>query len=266
MAADAWWQPALARRRRALGYTQLMTTPATLLALDTSTEWMSLGLQHGGQRWLSQTEGGAQASQHLIGQLADLLRQAGLWWADLDAIVFGQGPGAFTGLRTACSVAQGLAYGANKPVVPVVSLLAVAEDARSGRDAFDAWAAMDARMGEIYAAHYTYALGQWKVIAAPALYTPASLVQRLGNSPPQAVCGNALTAFAEALPCGGAEQFAHAMPRASALLNLGQDAWRRGLAVPAAQALPLYVRDRVALTTAEREAARSDQKAAGIAA
>lgn len=243
-----------------------MTTPATLLALDTSTERLSLALQHGGQRWLSESEGGAMASQHLIGELATLMREAELAWADLDAIVFGQGPGAFTGLRTACSVAQGLAYGSNKPVLPVGSLMAVAEDARGARAAFDCWVAMDARMGEIYAAHYVFAQGHWLAMACPALHTPDSLSERWRTAAPRAIAGNALLAYGEALPSVNAEQFAQAMPRAGALLNVGQDLWHRGLAVPAAQALPLYVRDRVALTTAERSAALTHQKVPGLAA
>ena len=100
------------------------------LAFDTSTDVLSLGLSARGQTTLRTLAGGAQASAQLIPQVLDLLAQASLGLADLQAIVFGRGPGSFTGLRTACAVAQGLAFGANVPVLPIDTLLAVAEDAR----------------------------------------------------------------------------------------------------------------------------------------
>ena len=105
-----------------------------LLAFDTSTDALSIAVsrQDGGpgKVWHSSGPGGAQASSSLIGSVMDLLGQADLRLAELDAICFGSGPGSFTGLRTACSVAQGLAFGANVPVLPVPSLLALAQAAR----------------------------------------------------------------------------------------------------------------------------------------
>ena len=100
------------------------------LAFDTSTDVLSLGLSVHGQTTLRTLAGGAQASAQLIPQALELLAQAGIALSDLQAIVFGRGPGSFTGLRTACAVAQGLAFGANIPVLPVDTLLAVAEAAR----------------------------------------------------------------------------------------------------------------------------------------
>src|SRR5581483_5411926 len=97
--------------------------PPILLAFDTSTEVMTLALSQGEAVAAREAGGGAQASMHLIGELLHLVRDAGLTLAQLDAIAFGRGPGAFTGLRTACSVAQGLALGANKPVLALDSLL-----------------------------------------------------------------------------------------------------------------------------------------------
>src|SRR5687768_15735482 len=103
---------------------------ARLLAFDTSTESMSIALQMPQGVLLRESVGGAQASARLIPDILALLAEAGCTLGQLDAIAFGRGPGAFTGLRTACSVAQGLAFGAAKPVVPVDSLMLVAEDAR----------------------------------------------------------------------------------------------------------------------------------------
>ena len=106
------------------------SVPPTLLALDTATETLHLALLAKGATHVEQHAGGAQASASLIPAAQALLAAAGLSWSDLDAIAFGRGPGAFTGLRTAAAVAQGLAFGARKPVIAIDTLLAVAEDAR----------------------------------------------------------------------------------------------------------------------------------------
>jgi tRNA threonylcarbamoyladenosine biosynthesis protein TsaB len=182
--------------------------------------------------------------------------------AELDAIAFGRGPGAFTGLRTACSVAQGLALGARKPVLPIDTLLAVAEDARAGRDALRVWVAMDARMDEIYAAQYEFdAADGWRTLDAPMLTTPDALHERWAAQPPEMVAGNALAAFGARLVTGTAELAPDAMPRAAAMLPLAQAMWARGEAVAPAQALPLYLRDKVAQTTEERDAVRAAKEA-----
>ncbi len=122
-----------------------------LLAFDTATDHMSIALQARGQVWVHEGAGGAQASATLIPAILALLAQAQLRLQDLSAIAFGRGPGAFTGLRTACSVAQGLAFGAGLPVLPIDSLCAVAEDARfcnmDSAAPQETWVAMDARMG-----------------------------------------------------------------------------------------------------------------------
>src|SRR3989441_9854458 len=141
--------------------------PPVLLAFDTSTEVMSVALLRAGSLSVREGEGGAQASMRLIPEALRLLSDAGCALRDVDAIAFGRGPGAFTGLRTACSVAQGLAFGAGKPVLPVDSLLAVAEDARSSVAPHSVWVAMDARMNEIYAAHYGFDGERWDTVTAP---------------------------------------------------------------------------------------------------
>jgi tRNA threonylcarbamoyladenosine biosynthesis protein TsaB len=186
----------------------------------------------------------------MLPEIQALLAGAGVPLRDLDAIAFGQGPGAFTGLRTACAVAQGLAFGLDKPVLAVDSLMLVAEDARAQGAGDDIWVAMDARIGEIYAAHYRWADGAWTVAEAPALYRPEALAAHWGR--PAAVAGTALTEYAEAL--GDLPRaWPQAGSRAAALGALALAAWQRGETRDAAEALPVYVRDKVALTTAERE-------------
>jgi tRNA threonylcarbamoyladenosine biosynthesis protein TsaB len=221
-----------------------------LLALDSATDAMALALVTPGQVAVSEATGGAQASARMLPEVRALLARCGVALHDLDAIAFGQGPGAFTGLRTACAVAQGLAFGLAKPVIPVDSLMLVAEDARAQGAGDDVWVAMDARIGEIYAAHYRWTEGRWAVAEAPALYAPQALADHWGE--PAAVAGTGLTEYASALgPLP--RTWPHARSRAQALGALALAGWTRGDTRDAAEALPVYVRDKVALTTAERE-------------
>jgi len=228
-----------------------------VLAFDTAGERMTVALASGDRRWSQSGAGGSQASAALLPAILGLLDEAGLRLADLDAIAFGRGPGAFTGLRTACSVAQGLAFGAGKPVLPIDSLLVVAEAARQGATSFRTWAAIDARMEQIYAAAYRFADGRWTTLVAPTLFDVVALAERWREAPPEAVAGDALSAFAGRLESGAARRFPEARADVDALLALALAAWRDGRGVDAAEALPLYVRDKVAQTTRERQAARA---------
>jgi tRNA threonylcarbamoyladenosine biosynthesis protein TsaB len=235
-----------------------------LLAFDTATERMSIALSAAGRVWTHEADGGAQASAALIPAILGLLAQAQLSLHELDAIAFGRGPGAFTGLRTACSVAQGLAFGAGKPVLPIDTLLAVAEDARDGEGPQSVWVANDARMSEVYAAHYVCESGRWSTRVAPFLCTPHQLNERWDETAPDTVAGSALAVFGAQLRTGKARLVPEAMPRAQAMLPLAQALWDAGGAVDAALAMPLYVREKVAQTTAEREAARAAKDAAAL--
>ena len=234
----------------------------TLLAFDTGTERMSIALRHGGQTWSRNAEGGARASATLLPEILVLLAAAGLTPAGLDAIAFGRGPGAFTGLRTACAVAQGLALGSGRPVLPIDSLLMLAETARNAHGCGRVWASIDARMGQIYAAEYAWAGGRWRTAVAPFLTDAEALSAHWRAEPPECVAGNALAMFAGRLQTGAARAMPEAGADALALLSLAEAAWRVGEAVDAALALPLYVRDKVAETSAER-AARAALASAG---
>ena len=255
-----------------------------LLAFDTSTDAMSIAVSRDdGARaglWQQQGAGGAQASAGLIAGVLELMRQSGLQLRELDAICFGCGPGSFTGLRTACAVAQGLAFGAAVPVLPVNSLLAVAEEARytalADLQSVQLSALLDARMDEIYTAHFAYAQGQWTELQAAHLLRPEA-VTLPDSALLRAAAGNVFTVYGDRLsglpaanaageapglpaPIQGAPRI-HALPQATALLRLAPQLLARGLAVPAAQALPTYIRDKVAQTTAERAAIKAAQAA-----
>lgn len=202
--------------------------------------------------------GGPRASAGLIPAIQDLLVQAGVQLGDLDALVFGRGPGSFTGLRTACAVAQGLGFGSGVPVLALDTLLAVAEDAHARTGTRQVVAVLDARMGQLYAASYRRRGDGWDTVAEPALLDPADVEVPTG----WAVAGTGLDLLetsAERIP---------AMPTAAALLRLAPAVLAAGPAHPAAEALPLYLRDKVAQTTEERAAdrARKDKLEGGPAA
>lgn len=230
---------------------------------------MSLALGEG-ERVLraSSGAGGAQSSLTLLPRVRELLDEAGWRLTDLDAIVFGRGPGSFTGLRTACAVAQGLAYGTRSarhpdglPVLPVDTLLALAEQARAdhaGAPPGNIVSLLDARMDELYVAVYACAPGlPLRETAAPRLCAPAALAgwllgQGLDSGSTTLLAGNVFETYAQPL-AGVPGQRQAALPAAPALLRLAPLLLAAGQAVAARDALPLYVRDKVARTTAERE-------------
>jgi tRNA threonylcarbamoyladenosine biosynthesis protein TsaB len=228
-------------------------TPVKLLAFDTSTETLSIAVTAGeGAPVLEYTgAGGAQASAALIPALQDLLARAGLALEQLDAIAFGRGPGSFTGLRTATAVAQGLGFGSGVPVLPIDTLLAVAEEAHAVSGAERIVAMLDARMGEVYFAAYEHAAGQWTTRQPPALGRPEDADVPAGWT----LAGNVLELHADRLAAGAAR--VAALPTARALLRLAPQALAaRPLHLPE-EALPLYIRDKVAQTTEERAADRA---------
>ena len=249
-----------------------------LLAIDSATERLALAAIDDGRGDGAplvraacridplDLDGGAAASAQALPMLMALLQRQGWTFADLDAIAFGRGPGGFTGLRTACAVAQGLAYGQGVPVVPVDSLAIVAEDAaRHAGLAPGAlvWVAMDARMDEVYAGCYRDdGDAGWRPVVEPSLTTPDALHALWHAAPPVFVAGSALQAFGARLDTGAARRAPVEHGRAGALGWLAAAGLARGDAVPADQALPVYLRDKVAQTTAEREAAKAARDAA----
>lgn len=232
-----------------------------ILAIETSSELASAALSNGASLIARESSGVQTHSQTLLPMVQALLAEAGMALADCDAIAFGSGPGSFTGVRTACGVAQGLAYGLDLPVVPIVTLEAMAEACREQTGSMDVVAVLDARMDEVYWAHYQYHDG-WTVIVEPTL-SVASDVRFIEGA---AYCGNGLLAYASMfdpaiVPCDAQEII---MPHAKYIARQAQHAFANGVKTAARDAQPLYVRNKVALTTAERmaKAAHSVPKAA----
>lgn len=228
---------------------------STILAIETSSELASCALLHGDRVLARSTSGVRTHSQSVLPMVQELLREAGLLLSDCDAIAFGAGPGSFTGVRTACGVAQGLAFGAGLPVLPLVTLAAMAEACRARTGALEVLAVLDARMGEVYWAQYRYDLGRaaWIEVAAPALCAPQDLAPMPAEG--LAACGNGFSAYPDAFAgkAFAADALDDVLPHARELALLGAPALAAGLAVPAAQAQPLYLRNKVAYTSAERQ-------------
>lgn len=221
-----------------------------LLAFDTSTDALSVAVSAGGPPIAHQGLGGAHASAGLIPAIQALLAHAGLLLTELDAIAFARGPGSFTGLRTACSVAQGLSFGSGVPLLPVDTLMAVAEQARAAGAATRVVAVLDARMDEVYFGAYEFEGGLWQTREPPRLGRPEDVVVPDG----WLLAGNALQAYGRRL--AKQAQRLEAAPNARCLLRLAPALIAAGQTVAAADALPVYIRDKVAQTTEERSAAR----------
>ncbi len=232
------------------------------LVMDTSTDVVSLAVAHGAQVYNQTLPGAAQSSALLIPGCLQLLAQAGLRLQDLDGFVFGRGPGSFTGLRTACAVTQGFAFAVDKPVLPVDTLLAVAEQTRLdlqgalGTSPLSVLALLDARMNEMYMALYHWSPERgWQTVRPLQVGGQVPHDWRQDLPEDVVVAGNAAWVYPQRMPEG--LRCHEAMPTANAMLSLTPALWGAGLAVPAEQAMPLYIRDKVAQTTAEREAAKA---------
>ncbi len=223
-----------------------------VLGLDTSTEYCSVALWQDGAVVERCELVGQKHSELLIAMLDALLRDAGVKLAQLDGIAFGMGPGSFTGVRIACGATQGLALGANLPVAGVCTLEALA--AASGKT--QVIAALDARMGEIYHAAYQRHGDVWTSVSEPCLCKPedAPVVHGAGWYG----VGSGFAAHGEKLGVRYAGQLqgvdGAVVPQAAAIAALGAARFAQGQGVDAALALPLYLRDKVALKTSEREA------------
>ncbi|CAG0929036.1 MAG: tRNA threonylcarbamoyladenosine biosynthesis protein TsaB [Rhodocyclaceae bacterium] len=224
-----------------------------LLAIESSTELLTIALHLDGRIVEREGARGAAHSETALPLLQSLLDEQGMALAGLDGIAFGAGPGAFTGLRFACSAAQGLAVGAGLPVIGVGSLEAMALQMGDGL----VYACADARMREAYCAAYRVRGEDVETIVAPVVARPDLVPQPPG--PGWLGCGSGFAAYAAeiATRLGPAisRVDASARPRAAGVLRLAAPRLARGQGVDAALAAPLYVRDKVAMTTQERLAA-----------
>ncbi|MES2934342.1 MAG: tRNA (adenosine(37)-N6)-threonylcarbamoyltransferase complex dimerization subunit type 1 TsaB [Pseudomonadota bacterium] len=227
----------------------------TILAIETSSEIASVALLHGTQLIQRESSGVQTHSQTVLPMVQSVLAEAGIKLNQCNAIAFGAGPGSFTGVRTACGITQGLAFGAAIPVIPVVTLLAAAVACRqtsTERDVQDVLVLLDARMNEVYWAQYRYQgqTGRWQIVSAPALAAAAD-VRAQGQV---ITCGNGLSAYATSLDATVAAMPGRPdlMPHAAQIAQLGRAAFIRGETLETEQAQPFYLRNKIAFTSAER--------------
>jgi tRNA threonylcarbamoyladenosine biosynthesis protein TsaB len=212
-------------------------------AIETSTEWCSVAVWRDGELAGIEQRAGQRHAELALPMLERLLAQQRLAMADLQAVAFGAGPGAFTGLRIACGLAQGLAFARNLPVIGISTLEALAEACGSPRVV----ACLDARMGEVYYSALEQRAGRWQeVIAAQCL--------PLGKAPRPP--GEGWIGCGSGFAAGGLPWLAavvpEAHPGAAAVARLAAPRLAAGEGVDAALAAPRYLRDKVALTTEER--------------
>ena len=225
-----------------------------ILALDTSTEYLSLALQLDGTTLHYDVLAGQSHSQQILPQIRALLNEANIELTDLHGITFGAGPGSFTGVRIACGVAQGLAFGANLPVVAINTLMALAEASFEECGAIKVIACLDARMGEVYHAAFERRDDSWHEVSPSGLFKPQTVPSVDGSD--WVGAGSGWLTYGEQLSVIYGPQIKHTLPqtlpKASALLSIAQPLFAAGLARPAAEAAPIYIRNKVALKTTER--------------
>ena len=221
-----------------------------ILSIETATEHGSVALLHDGELLVRRIEGAANHSEAVLRDLRELLIEAGLAVTQLDAIAFGAGPGAFTGLRLACGVAQGLALGAGLGIAAIGSLQALALQT----DARRVFVATDARMGEVYHAAFELdAEGVPMPVGQVGCSQPLELELPAGD---WFAAGSAFKVWPQELEARLLGRLTGCrpdmVPRAEEVARLGAVTVARGALTPPELAAPLYVRDKVAFTTAER--------------
>jgi tRNA threonylcarbamoyladenosine biosynthesis protein TsaB len=221
-----------------------------ILALDTSTEHCTIALSRDGEIDEREVRAGQRHSELLLGMIDELLAAHALHLSDLSGIAFGQGPGSFTGLRIACGVVQGLAFGAGLPVVGIGTLLAMA----AGTQADRVVCCVDARIHECYHAAYEKRSGVWHALHEPSLSAPAAAPPLPGSG--WLACGSGFLAYRDALEARYGAQLsaieADCFPHARDIARLAVPYFEKGETVIAEHAAPLYLRDKVALRIDER--------------
>ncbi len=231
-----------------------LSSPTALLALDTSSEYCSVALAvasadcTASTQFFSRHESlGPQSSARILPAVQEILEEAGLPLSSCTALAFGAGPGAFTGLRTAAAVVQGLGFGLDLPVIPVCTLMACAQAARAQDGAMQrVLATIDARMDEVYWGVFEWEPNEevWKVVVPPSLSKPEDV---LIPATPFALVGRAVEVFGQRLPAYAMAHKIDAKAQAHAvdIATLALQFWRLGQYLCADEALPVYVRNQV---------------------
>ena len=222
-----------------------------LLALDTATEACSAALYIDGDIEQIYQLAPREHTQLILGMAEQLLMQAGINIKQLDALAFGRGPGSFTGVRIATGVVQGMAYAADLPVVPVSTLASIAQSVYQAHGAEQILSVMDARMGGVYRGAYRVQQGVAKLQGEEAVSSPEQLPLLEGR---WVGAGSGWRAYRDILQqrLGACveQQFDDVFPESRSIAQLAVADFKLGLAVDAAHAVPVYLRNDVAKKSA----------------
>jgi tRNA threonylcarbamoyladenosine biosynthesis protein TsaB len=220
-------------------------------AVETATEWCSVALWVDGKVVSLERRAGNRQGEFVLPMLEQLFERVSVGMKDLDAIAFGAGPGAFTGLRIACGVAQGLAFARGLPVIGISTLEATAEESGATR----ALVALDARMSEVYYAAFEKRSATWHALVPASCVAPDKVEVPAGEG--WLGCGSGFAVYRERMESrlrGVLSRIApEVRPSALAVARLAAPRLAAGEGIDAALAIPHYIRDKVALTTAEQE-------------
>ncbi|MEE9335334.1 MAG: tRNA (adenosine(37)-N6)-threonylcarbamoyltransferase complex dimerization subunit type 1 TsaB [Granulosicoccaceae bacterium] len=228
-----------------------------ILAFDTATDACSVALLSGERTLTYHQYKPQQQAALLLPAVDQLMAEAGLTASLLDGVVFGRGPGSFTGLRIAASAAQGIAFGADVGVIGVSTLAAIAQGCMRTTDATDVLVLLDARLSEVYCARYQQdSAGLAKIQGEEQLLAPSNLAGMISEAMPLSIAGSGVAEYREIIQPQLHDQVTlreDCGPDAMDLLTLAMPEVKAGQWVPPEAALPVYIRDRVALTEAERK-------------
>ena len=218
----------------------------TLLALDTATEACSVALLHNGQVFSRYAVIPRLHAQSILPMISEVLAEAGIAKTAIEAIAFGRGPGAFTGLRIAVGVVQGLAFALELPVLPVSNLAAIAQRAYREHGVSQVAVAIDARMDEVYWGCFTLVNGEVSLQGMEAVVAPEGAQLPRNAQGDWFAAGTGWQAYAERIAVPVSAKDAQLLPHAADILTLAKGMWQRGESIAAQAAQPIYLRDQVA--------------------
>ncbi|KEQ19523.1 tRNA (adenosine(37)-N6)-threonylcarbamoyltransferase complex dimerization subunit type 1 TsaB [Endozoicomonas numazuensis] len=221
-----------------------------ILALDTATEACSVALNLNGEIVEHFELLPRRHSRELLGMIDNLLKKQNVSLSDLDALAFGCGPGAFTGLRVATAMVQGLAFAIDKPVVQVSTLRALAQEGLRVHQSNAVLAAIDARMGEVYWGAFKAKDGLMQPVINERVIAPERVIVPEGEE--NWLGMGTGWQFEDQLAAKTINCFPDAYPRAADIAILAAADFNEGHAVPAERTRPVYLRDKVALKKSER--------------
>lgn len=227
----------------------------TLLALDTATEACSVALLRGGEKTHLAQFAQREHTKHILPMVDEILVQAGITLSQVDALVFGRGPGSFTGVRIGAGIAQGLAFGADLPVIPVSNLAAMAQAAYAQYQAENVLTTIDARMNEVYFAQWQAQkvrsdFGEfldWQPMIAEQVCSPSNVIEQVAQQHHEnaVLAGTGWAAYPELKEANLGKATEITLPSALYMLDLALPKWFAGETISPLEIEPIYLRNEV---------------------